>query len=179
MMRMRLDTSDFKAGLAALGSKMPGVARRALKRAGTSGRAEMAKRISEDTALGVGKVKKSIELKIESDTAVSLTCEGPRVPLIEFSARGKEPSLGKGSGVTYRLPTGRGKAEHAFIPTMRSGHRGVFQRKAGAPRLPITELEGPSLVKVFDKYVPEAQEKAQESLAKNLRSEISFALSRR
>jgi hypothetical protein len=80
--------------------------------------------------------------------------------------------------VSYRLPGGRGRAEHAFIATMPSGHRGVFQRSSG-PALPIYQLHGPSLVRVFEKFLPLGASRAREQLGKNLKSEINFVLSRR
>src|SRR5258708_18881327 len=57
-----------------------------------------------------------------------------------------------------------------------SGHRGVF-RRMGSARLPIQELRGPSLVRVFEKFLPLGAARAQESLMTNLRSEIAFARS--
>jgi hypothetical protein len=59
---------------------------------------------------------------------------------------------------------------------MSSGHRGVFERR-GAGRTPIRELRGPSLVNVFAKFLGLGADTANEALLKNLRHEISFALS--
>lgn len=176
----KLDTSDWKAGIESLRKKFPQAIKRALKRAGTSGRAEMVRQIAADTGLPQTRIRSEIKIITVGDTAVQLEVAGTRVPLIDFKAKGPEPSRGRGGGVSYRLPGGQGRAPHAFIATMKSGHRGVFQRRAGGTdRLPINELFGPSLVHVFDKYLPQGAERAQESLVTNLRSEIAFALSRR
>lgn len=173
----RLDDSDLKAGIASLKAKFPAAVRRAVRRAGTSGRAEMVRQIATDTGLSQARIRKEIRIVTLGDTAVQLEVEGTRLPLVDFGARGPEPSRGRGRGVSYRLPTGRGNAPQAFIATMRSGHRGVFQRREDG-RLPISELFGPSLVKVFEKYLPAGAARAEEALVKNLRSEIAFALSR-
>lgn len=176
---VRLDQADLRAGIAALRGKFPAAVRRALKRAGTSGRAEMAQLISADTGLSSGAVKNAVKLEISGDAAVSIVATGGRIPLIQFKARGPEPSRGRGRGVSYSLPGGRALIGNAFIATMPSGHRGVFVRRSGTGRLPIIEQFGPSLVRVFEKFRPQGQERALESLGKNLRSEISFAMSRR
>lgn len=175
----RLDTSDLKAGIDSLKKKFPAAIKRAVKRAGTSGRAEMVRQIAADTGLAQTAVRKEIRIITVGDTAVQLEVVGQRLPLIAFGARGPEPSRGRGAGVSYKLPGGQGRAPNAFISTMKSGHRGVFRRPgSGGDRLPIIELFGPSLVKVFEKYLPEGAARAQESLVKNLRSEISFAMRR-
>jgi hypothetical protein len=48
-------------------------------------------------------------------------------------------------GVVYRLDGQRKQMDHAFIAVMRNGHRGIYARKPGAKRLPIRELQGPSV----------------------------------
>jgi hypothetical protein len=182
---VRLNDIDIKAGIAALQARFPPAIRRALKRAGTSGRSTMTKLIAED--MGIAQKKVRPEIKVETgDLFVRLTVSGGRLNLIEFSARGPEPSRGKGGGVSYRLPQGRGRVPNAFIATMKSGHRGVFVRRPDArakktskgwTQLPIVELKGPSLVKVFNKRKPEGQARAAEALLKNVAHEVQWALS--
>lgn len=183
--QVKLDTVDMKAGIAALRSKFPAAIRRALKRAGTSGRSAMTKLISEDIGIQQKKIREEIKTEV-GDMYVRLTVSGGRLNLIEFGARGPEPSRGRGNGVAYRLPQGRGRVPNAFIAKMKSGHRGVFVRAPGAQskktakgwtQLPIVELKGPSLVKVFDKRKPEGQVVAAESLLKNVVHEVQWALS--
>lgn len=95
---------------------------------------------------------------------------GRRIALIQFS-----PSQTR-KGVSYKIGrTGRGFAPHAFIAAVGAGHKGVFlrtgeprisrrmslrtSRKTGRkkglaflvrPRLPITELHGPSVPAAFE-----------------------------
>lgn len=174
----KLDTKDWTAGIQVLRKKFPHAIKRALTRAATSGRAEAAKLMANDTGLPSTRIKREIKTVV-SDTSAQLEVSGRRLPLIDFRARGPEPSRGRGRGVSYRLTGGRGRAERAFIATMKSGHRGVFQRTPGSGRNPIYELHGPSLVRVFEKVMPAVQTRAYDSMVKNLRSEVAFALSRR
>jgi hypothetical protein len=106
--------------------------------------------------------------------AARLDASLKRIPLIDFGAKGKEPSRGKGRGVTAKTVTRI--YPHAFIATMGSGHRGVFQRKQGAKRLPIFELKGASVGEVFSKYQADGTRAAEEALVKNLKSEVRFVL---
>ncbi len=170
---------DFKAegllaGLESLGRKMPAAVKRSLARTAKSARAELGTLISADTGLPARAVKLGVSVAIASDTKILLSASNRRVPLIEFKARGPEPSRGQGRGVSYSLPGGRGRLKRAFIATMSNGHRGVFERFAGE-RLPIGEKFGPSLGGVFRKYLKPVQERAQETLVANLRHEIDFA----
>lgn len=174
---IRLDTSDLDAAIVAHARKLPGVIRRCLDRAGVSGRTAMAKLISEDTGLPSSRVKKAIIVTRVGDSGIALSASRLRLPLIDFQARGPEPSRGRGRGVSYRLPSGRGRIPNAFIATMKSGHRGVYKR-FGSGRLPIIELRGPSIGHVFEKFLPQGQAAGEESLRKNMKHEISFALKR-
>ncbi|PXX10765.1 phage tail protein [Paraburkholderia tropica] len=84
--------------------------------------------------------------------AVSLVATGAPIPIINYGARQTA------KGVTVRVKNGRKLLPHAFIATMQSGHRGVFQRVGRAHRkvkkegrkaymsgLPIRELYGPAI----------------------------------
>jgi hypothetical protein len=135
--------------------------------------------VAEDMGLKVGDVNARIRVEqaTEDRHVARLYASYKRLPLIDFGAKGPEPSRGKGRGVTARLGGGRNRYPNAFIATMHSGHRGVFTRKAG-PRLPIVELRGPSIAKVFVKHQDVGLARGQEQLAKNLQSEFRFALSR-
>lgn len=172
-----LDDRDIQLGIANLKAKFPNAIRRAVERAGVSAKAEMAKSIGDDVGLGSRFVKDQIKVNRLGPASLQLEVSGKRIPLIAFGARGPEPSRGRGNGVSYRLPTGRGRLEHGFIATMPGGHRGVFARR-DARRLPIQEQYGPSLAHVFIKYLAAGAARAKESLLKNLRSEISFAMKR-
>jgi hypothetical protein len=78
--------------------------------------------------------------------------------------------------VSYRLRGSRGRIPSAFIATMASGHTGVFARKT-KKRLPIQELFGPSLGRVFAKYRPQGVARVLETFQKNFDHELAFAKS--
>jgi hypothetical protein len=136
---------------------------RALRRGKEMAQTRANRVISQDMGLKVGDVRKRIRLIEPTAETLAYELRGSlkRIPLIEFGARGPEPSRGKGRGVSYRIGSGgRGRHAHAFITTVGS-HRGVFERKPGASRrgpapnrsqLPIKELFGPSIGRVMDKH---------------------------
>ena len=174
-----LDIRSLQKDLLEMGQQAPLIMARALNRAAVSGQTAMVKAVSADTGIAAKNVKREIQIDKanRSRPMVALTIAGRRIPLIAFGARGPEPSRGRGRGVSYRLPGGRGRVPNAFIATMGSGHRGVFKRR-GRKRLAIVELRGPSLPHVFEKFLPRFREAAQTSLVKSLTHEISFARSK-
>lgn len=171
---LTLDTTGWVRGLGRLEANAPAAIARALNRSATSANVVMVRAIAQDLGLKQGDVKDRIAIRSASpsDLRAQLIATGARIPLIKFNARER-----LGRGVTARLPGGRGQYPSAFIATMRSGHRGVFVRK-GRPRLPIAELFGPSIPRVFEKFIPVGTARALEQLAKNLVSEMRFALRR-
>lgn len=197
---LRLNIDDFARSLRRLGDQMPALSTRALNRSILSARTIMARQIAADTGLKVGRVRDrylTVLKASHSRPVARLSASLRRVPLIEFGAKGPEPSRGKGRGVTAKLRGGSRRYPHAFIATMRSGHRGVFQRtratnrwtptmtmaqEAAAQRdggrLPIRELRGPSIGRVFMKHLPRAQARFNEQLTKNFAHEMRFALSK-
>jgi len=185
---LRLDLRDFNRNLDRLMAKAPYAICRALDRAAVSARTVMARQVASDLGIPVGSAggrrrtahtameAMSVE-KARPETLTSrVVARGARIPLIEFKARGREPSRGRGRGVTARLPGGAGRYPHGFIATMASGHRGVFTR-IGRPRTPIVELHGPSIVHVFDKHREAGRLAGEVSLVKNLQHEFRWALS--
>jgi len=162
---------------------------RALNRAIASGRTFMVRELARDTGLRSTDLRAALSMreatfdKPEARLATTLK----RIPLVKFNARGPEPSGGRGQGVSYRLPSSKGRVPTAFIATMRSGHRGVFVRSSKLTlranqfkgftrkRLPIRELFGPSLGHVFAKYRPAALVKLREAFDKNFAHELEFA----
>jgi hypothetical protein len=175
---VKLDDRDLQRGIAGLKKKFPSAIRRAVSRTTTSVRTAASKAILADTALPSKTIKDQVKVTLSTEAGgAKIEVSGGRIPLIDFSARGPEPSRGKGRGVSYRLPGGRTRIPNAFIATMRSGHRGVFIR-TGKARTPILEQFGVSLVHVFEKLLPQLADTAREALAKNLKHEISYALSK-
>lgn len=179
-LEIKPNLKDFKDGLRRLRDRAPVAIARAINRTLAAERTQAKRAIAADTGLRA----KDVDAALQVDKATParlrafITVSGRRIPLIGFSARGPEPSRGRGKGVSYRLPKGRGRHAQAFIARMKSGHRGVYVRTT-PQRLPIIELFGPSLPKVFEeKYLGNAPERAQATLATNLRHEISYALKR-
>lgn len=179
MLSLKWNDAQLRGKFREIAAQAPVAAARALNKSLTTARAVMARNISSDVGLKVGVVKEQIrtEAATKDTLTARLTVSGARMPLIDFHARGPEPSRGRGRGVTARLKGGKGRYPHAFIATMRSGHRGVFQRVRRS-RLPITELHGPSLPMVFQKHIPAGLEAGHTALAKNLQSELNFELRR-
>lgn len=183
--KFAFELGQLQKDLDQIGQAAQLVMARALNRAVVSGRTAMTRAIVADTGLQSRYVSREIRIDRAQRTkpVAAVEVAGARIPLIAFQARGPEPSRGRGRGVSYRLPSGRGRVSDAFIATMRSGHRGVFKRRPGARRrgpapersqLPITELHGPSLPHVFEKQFHVFRAAAEDSLMKNLASEIAF-----
>lgn len=149
---------------------------RGLNRAIGSARTIEVKGISGDTGMKQADVRDALTMTTATQTKpeASLSAGMKRIPLIDFKATGPEPSRGKGGGVRYVLQGGRDQLPDAFIATMSSGHRGVFER-VGSKRLPIRELYGPSLGKVFFKFRPDAIARAEEIFATNFEHEMTDA----
>ncbi len=174
--------------VAKLRKKAPVAQLRALNRAIASAKVAMVSVIAGDIGVKSGVVKDRIrvELATAERLRARLYANAKRIPLIELGAKGPEPSRGRGRGVTVKGQGGRRTIPNAFIATMRSGHRGVFERAAGASgrrgpaphrsQLPIRELFGPSIWKVFTKYEAVGLARGREQLIKNLQSEFRFAL---
>lgn len=147
---------------------------RAIKRGTEAARTEAARAVSKDMGLKVGVVRKAINLtppNYESLTG-ELRASLRRIPRYEFDAKGPNPSRGKGRGVTYRSEGGRKTVPGAFISTMPSGHTGVFKRK-GAGRLPIRQLYGPSIGRVFDRYRDRIAQTGSEAAEKELDRQLN------
>jgi hypothetical protein len=167
---------DLHRALRELREQSPRAVTRALNRTIESVQTQAGREVAAETGLPVRKVRASMRVirATFSTLRAALQVRGVRIPLIEFHARQTR------SGVSYRLPRGRGSAPSAFIATMASGHQGVFKRRAKA-RLPITELFGPSLPKAFlqDRVRQALERVAASGLAKNLQHEIDFLLRRK
>jgi hypothetical protein len=175
-----LNTADVARAITALkGRARPAIAR-ALNRSAASAKTLMVSLISTDMGMKVSDVRGLVT--VQNATAENLEAtfraSPTRVPLYDFRAKGRYPSLGRGNGVTARLPGGAGRYPNAFIAKMPTGHMGVFQRRTGARRLPIYELRGPSIWQAFINRQDQGVARAEEQLAKNLPHELEFALTK-
>ena len=158
---------------------------RALSRAAVSGRVVMVREVAADLGVKQDAVKPYIRTRPSAGSLESrIYAWGKRgLDLIDLQASGPEPSRGKGGGV--RVKARQSRYPHAFIATMPSGHRGVFQREPGANRrgkkpnrsqLPIQELRTERIPVVFARHRAAGVARASESLGTNLVSEIKYAL---
>lgn len=186
---LTFDDSKVTANIGRLRTEAPVAVARALNKSIASGRTIMAREMSKDVSLKVGAVRDQMKIREASQTRLeaTLSASGKRIPLVDFGATGPEPSRGQGRGVSYKLGGQRRRLSSAFLATMGSGHRGVFRRIAASTHkspgawsrnLPIRELFGPSLPKVFLKFRPIGIARSMEQLRKNLVSEFRFVLSK-
>lgn len=166
------DTIKMAQSLERMKTRTPVAVARALNRTIESSRTQAVRSISAD--LG-GIRQKNIRDAMDLTKATpgkpeaALHVTGRRLPLMAFGARQTT------EGVTYKLPTGRNFVRSAFIAIMRSGHQGVFKRRT-LKRLPIDELHGPSLPRVFtrDHVLAAVRSVARSDFLKNLKHELSF-----
>ena len=181
-------TTNAPAMIAKLKARAPLAQMRALNRAIGSANVAMVRVIANDLTVKQGVVKDRIRVELATPERLRarLYANAKRIPLIELGAKGPEPSRGRGR-VTVRGTGGRTSIPNAFIATVGAGrHRGVFQRVGGAggrrgpapnrSQLPIRELFGPSIWKVFGKFEAVGIARGREQLLKNLQSEFRFAL---
>lgn len=128
--------------LRAIPRAVPRVFRRAINRTVDTAATDLKGRVGEQITATKGSIAKSISKKKATLTNLtgSIGTKVYRPGLIAFSARQTK------HGVSYRISrtAGRKTIEHGFIAKMPSGHRGVFIR-GGPSRLPIRELQGPSI----------------------------------
>ena len=165
----KLDTKEVERSLRSFGRRAPRVASAALNRTAKGVATEWKKAVSEDIGIKQSAVAKQMKVRKSKATTLqsSVSVKDRRIPLIELGARGREPSRGKGRGVTYKIRGQRRRRGDAFISTMPSGYRGVFKRTSKRRR-PITELHGPSIHRVFHKYLPKARARASKQFPKEL-----------
>lgn len=170
---------------------------RALNRLAQQGQTAGFRKVAQIYDIGPRTMEKFAVLKfaVPGNPEATITVKGIGFPLIAFQARQTR------AGVSVRVKGRRFVVPHAFIATMRSGHRGVFARGAyggksqrkiertgevfgryvyGRKRLPINELytlSPPDAVSNPD-VVDEIDRRVAEQAAKVLEQEISFATRR-
>lgn len=181
-------STNSPAMVARLRKKAPVAQVRALNRAIASANTAMLRVISTDMGVKIGDLRDKIKVQQATPERLRarLYASAKRIPLIDFGAKGPEPSRGRGNGVTVKLGRARTRIPNAFIAKMKSGHRGVYRRvdngtgrRGPLPyrsQLPIRELFGPSIWKVFTKNKQIGIDRGREQLIKNLQSEFRFAL---
>jgi hypothetical protein len=159
----------------------------------TTVRAEAARRIAASYKIKTNEAKKSLRIEKSSRNEVrgAVVASGQPIPLFAFSARQTK------KGVTVNVTGKRKLMRHAFIATMKSGHKGVFIRSRGGGHpvqfrhgkgsrlrkkgrdLPITELISISvpaafaLAKVGQALIAVAQKRFAEAFAQEARFRLS------
>ena len=132
-------------------------------------------------------IKKSFSISKATgkNLVVVLRATGRPIALINFQARQTK------SGVSVNVKTGRKVLNHAFIATMKNGHKGVFERTGAArtkgakvikngkrirPNTPIKELFGPSIPSALanDAVERAIMKKIKEKFPLILASEINY-----
>lgn len=149
---------------------------RALNRGIGAARTVLLARITKDTGLRSKDVRAALKMREASleRPVARIAADLKRIPLVKFpGVRGRLPSRGRGRSVSVR---GR-EIPGAFMAQMKSGHRGVFKR-VGKATLPILELRGPSLGRVFAKYRHEALGIGEEFFDRNFARELAFLKSK-
>jgi hypothetical protein len=175
---MKFDTRPLAAFFADLKKSTPVAVSRAINRTVATAQTDSGRAIAADMGLTVATAKAAMRVSKSTPTKLSgyIIVSGKRLPLIDFKAKGPEPSRGRGRGVSAISEGGRRKRyPNAFIARTKSGHRGVFQRQ-GTGRLPIFELPGASIAFVFAKLIPLGEAKRAADLKKNIEREMNFAV---
>ena len=110
--------------------KVPRAAARALNKVGAQAKTQAAREIKDRYQIGTRMISKYISVARRaspSSLTVEVRAEGRPLPILAFKARQTR------KGVTVEVVRGNRKLiSHAFIKTMKSGHRGVFARTRAA-----------------------------------------------
>jgi hypothetical protein len=109
-------------------------------------------------------------------TAILSAPHKKRLTLLMIDSHAKQNAR----GVAYRIDGQRKQLDHAFIALMKNGHCGIYARKPGVKRLPIRELQGPSVAYLF--MQPETQAAMKNTVDDRwpplLEHELHYALQR-
>lgn len=200
------DIQFVKIWLATMKADYPKIMTRALNKSLTGARFDFVTITREFANLKSKFIRDTAKLNKAnwSKLSASLVAKSDSVPLLHYGAKQK----GKGVSVNVLIDHPRTLIRHAFIATMKSGHKGVFWRKdvrwRGLPsaiskktrpefarlpktkeaqkyRLPIEELWGPSIEALWEERptkMNELSDKAGDRLQKNFLHELDFAISK-
>lgn len=190
MIRVALDTREWNQAINRLGPKeILKASIRAVTRTGKNSKTAWVREIAKNMGLKQSVVRDRIFVSTaktkEGGASATLSADSRKIPLIDFGARGRFPSRGKGSGVRAKLaPPGAGTYPSAFIAQMPSTHKGVYQRSTTKfmrkqkpnqkPRQAIYELMGPSIAHVAQNTGQVARDRANEMLSTNFQAELNY-----
>lgn len=192
--RVTQQSGELRASLRGLPDLVAVAKVRALNRTAIAVRAVAVQAIAANLGVPQSTVRDAIVIRqaTRGNPSAIIEASGSRLPLSAFRARQTA------RGVSYRIGAqGRSLAPSAFLATLKSGHQGVFRRRAGqgplptrrrgrrkppaagyvmVGRKPIDELRGPSLPRVFVRQEIRAamDATAVEAFAKNFAHEEAF-----
>lgn len=136
-LRVEIDQSDLysvETLLYGLTDAVPKMTQMAVNRTLTGVRTDATNEVAKVITPTKTVIRKAISVKkmTAADKSAYVRCAGKRLPLIDFRARQTK------KGVTVKVLKNkprRSLIKHAFIATMKSGHKGVFWREDwGGPR---------------------------------------------
>lgn len=178
---------DLKSLHEALGSKARTVVRqavvrtinRAMDQANTAARREISEK------LGVKQKDLKTRITVIRATSKNPTAElliaNKKVPLVAFSPRPVKVMSARGPriGVSVVIDGVRQIVKGAFLTDMRSGKRGVFERK-GRKRLPIRQMFAAEISKLINMNVltDKLRKVVVDSVNKNLQANLSYYFER-
>lgn len=175
---MRVDVKgslkDVERSLGELRGSMPVAATRAINLAITKAQSVAVKSIASEIGLKQKTVRDLLSLRKATRSELLARLEprsGKRIPVIEMQARQTK------KGISYKSEGKRKTIKGAFVAVMKSGHVGAFKR-VGKKRLPIVEMLGPSLPKLFvQQHIESAMdEAARDVYGKELDRQIALLL---
>jgi hypothetical protein len=168
-MKLTLKTDDVTRSIARLQNAMRNAIPRAVTRGGTAAKTQLARDVAAATGMKVRGVQRRLRL-------TDATAANPRavidawtvgVPLAELNARGRNPSRGRGAGITSSV----GAFPHAFFARNRRGQLQVFAR-SGRPRLPIRQVRGPSVADAASRHLSAAMARGIDVMRARLQHEF-------
>lgn len=180
---------DVEKRLGNLKSKAPLVVARAINRATTNVKKNMAKETSGKYFVSSGDVKKTITVTkaTKSNLKAAVISNGTGIALSKFKVSPGTPVRYRGKNRSPKVyKAGVEKAggvkpldgdPKSFITIMKSGHKGVFTRTSGRS-LPIKQLYGPSVPQMIknEKIMKAINDDANETLQKRIDAEIANLL---
>lgn len=184
---------DVERRLGNLKAKAPAVVARAINRAVTNAKKNMAKETSDKYFISSGNVRSTIRTTKASQSRLEAAAisSGAGIALSKFKVNPGTTVKQKGKKVRSRSPkvykAGVEKAggvkpldgnPKAFIAVMRrSGHVGVFERESG-DSLPIKQLYGPSVPQMIknEEIMKKINDEANKTLQKRIDAEIANLL---
>lgn len=184
---------DVERSLGNLKAKAPTVVARAINRAVTNAKKNMAKETSNKYFISSGDVKDTIRTTRASKSRLQAAAisSGAGIALSKFKVNPGTVVKQKDKKVRSRSPkvykAGVEKAggvkpldgnPKAFIAVMRkSGHKGVFERESG-DSLPIKQLYGPSVPQMIknEEIMKKINDEANKTLQKRIDAEIANLL---